>query len=52
MVRNTVHTIQPDLDVLKVGRPHYSTDSQGLMEATQIVALEFATIAAANDYWR
>ncbi|MGW0807875.1 hexameric tyrosine-coordinated heme protein [Nonomuraea sp. NPDC002799] len=52
MIRNTVHTIQPDLDILQAGRPHYSTDTTGLMEATQIVALEFATIAAANDYWR
>jgi len=52
MVRNTVHTIQPDLDVLKVGRPHYSTDTAGLMGAAHIVAAEFATIAAANGYWR
>jgi hypothetical protein len=52
IVRNTVHNIQTDLDVLMAGRPHYSTDTDGLIAATQVVALEFATIAAANNYWR
>lgn len=52
MARNTVHTIQPDLDVLKSGRPEYAGGPDGLIAATQVVALEFATIAAANNYWR
>ncbi|MCH5676885.1 hexameric tyrosine-coordinated heme protein [Streptomyces gilvus] len=52
MVRNTVHMIQPDLDVLKAGRPEYAGDAEGLIAAAQVVTAEFATIAAANDYWR
>lgn len=52
MARHAVHTIQPDLDVLMGGRPTYSTTPDSLIAATLVVATEFATIAAANDYWR
>lgn len=52
MVRHLVHNIQPDLDVLKAGRPHYASDPASLIAATQVAAIEFQTIAAANDYWR
>lgn len=52
MVRHLVHNIQPDLDVLKAGRPQYASDAASLIAATQVAAIEFQTIAAANDYWR
>jgi hypothetical protein len=52
MARHSVHNIQPDLDVLTGGRPTYATSPDSLIAATQVVAIEFATIAAANDYWR
>jgi len=52
LARHSVHNIQSDLDILKGGRPHYSTDPDGLIRAAHVVAVEFATIAAANDYWR
>jgi hypothetical protein len=52
MARHSIHTIQPDLDVLKGDRPNYSTDPDSLIAASQVVAIEFQTIAAANDYWR
>jgi hypothetical protein len=52
MARHSVHNIQPDLDVLKGDRPNYSTDPDSLIAASQVVAIEFQTIAAANDYWR
>lgn len=52
MARHSIHTIQPDLDVLKGDRPSYSTDPDSLIAASQVVAIEFQTIAAANDYWR
>lgn len=51
ITRHTIHNIQPDLDVLVAGRPQYSSDAQALMRAAHVVALEFATIAAANRYW-
>ena len=52
MARRSVHNIQPDLDVLKGDRPNYSTDPDSLIAASQVVAIEFQTIAAANNYWR
>lgn len=52
MVRHLVHNIQPDLDALKAGRPQYASDARGLIAASQVVAIEFQTIAAANSYWR
>lgn len=52
MARHTVHNIQPDLDVLKEGRKKYAVDPHDLIFASQVVAIEFQTIAAANNYWR
>lgn len=52
MARKTIATIQPDAEVRGRLRPDYAEDSSKLMEAGQIVAIEFATVAAANNYWR
>jgi len=52
IARHTIHNIQPDLDVLKGGRPSYSSNPDSLIGASQVVAIEFQTIAAANNYWR
>lgn len=52
LARHMIHNLQPDLDVLKAGRPIYATNPDSLMRASQVVAIEFQTIAAANNYWR
>jgi len=52
IARHTIHNIQPDMDVLQGGRFSYSTSPDSLTAASQVVALEFQTIAAANNYWR
>jgi Hexameric tyrosine-coordinated heme protein (HTHP) len=52
MSRHMIHNIQPDLDVLKAGRPVYAVNPDSLIAASQVVAIEFQTIAAANNYWR
>ncbi|GLX01635.1 hexameric tyrosine-coordinated heme protein [Microtetraspora sp. NBRC 16547] len=52
MARHTVRAIQPDVDVLRHARPDYAESVDGLTSAAQVVAIEFATIAAANNYWR
>lgn len=52
IARHTVHNIQPDLDVLLAGRTTYAVTPDSLIAASQVVAIEFATIAAANNYWR
>jgi hypothetical protein len=43
---------QPDKSVLKEQRPEYSKDPTSLIAASQVIAIHFQTIAAANDYWK
>ncbi|MGF1527012.1 MAG: hexameric tyrosine-coordinated heme protein [Candidatus Competibacterales bacterium] len=45
------HT-QPDINVLRQLRPTYANDADSLIAASQVIAIHFQTIAAANDYWR
>lgn len=52
MARHTIHNIQPNIDILNCGRRIYSVNPDSLMLASQVVAIEFQTIAAANNYWR
>ncbi|MEP6945571.1 MAG: hexameric tyrosine-coordinated heme protein [Acidobacteriota bacterium] len=52
LARHSIHAMQPDEAVLKAGRPNYSTAADSLIAASHVVAIEFATIAAANNYWR
>lgn len=52
MARHTIHNIQPDADILACGRRMYSVNPDSLILASQVVAMEFQTIAAANNYWR
>jgi hypothetical protein len=52
IARHTIHNIQPDIDVLKEGRVKYGGTPDSLIAASQVVAIEFQTIAAANNYWR
>lgn len=52
LARHSIHAIQPDVEVLKAGRSKYSKEPDSLIAAAQVVAIEFATIAAANNYWR
>jgi hypothetical protein len=50
--RRGVKTTQPDTDVLKKLRPEYANDANGLTAASQVIAINFQTVAAANQYWR
>jgi len=52
IARHSIHAMQNDLDALKGGRPKYANDPNGLIAASHVIAVEFATIAAANNYWR
>jgi nucleoside diphosphate kinase len=52
IARKTIAAIQPDPEVRQNLRPDYAEDSAKLMQAGHIVAVEFQTIAAANNYWR
>ena len=52
LARHSIHNLQPDLDVLIAGRPVYSVSPDSLIAASQVIAIEFQTVAAANNYWR
>lgn len=52
MARLVVKITQSDADVRANLRDAYANDPNMLILITQVVAAEFATIAAANDYWR
>jgi len=50
--RKGVTETQPEIDVLKKLRPAYAHDPDALIAASQVIAIHFQTIAAANNYWR
>jgi len=50
--RKGVTETQGDMDVLTTQRPVYARDPDDLIAASQVIAIHFQTIAAANDYWR
>jgi hypothetical protein len=52
MSRLIIKATQPDAEIREKLRPIYAEDASMLIAIGQTVALEFATIAAANNYWR
>ncbi|MBV6425103.1 MAG: hypothetical protein NAOJABEB_02917 [Steroidobacteraceae bacterium] len=50
--RRGVKYTQSDTAVLKRLRPAYAESAEGLTAASQVIAINFQTIAAANNYWR
>ncbi|MER6415043.1 hexameric tyrosine-coordinated heme protein [Streptomyces humidus] len=52
MARLVVKATQPDDATRGRLRPEYAESADSLIAVAQVVAIEFATIAAANDYWR
>lgn len=50
--RMGVKYTQPDTEVLHRLRPQYAEDPMGLTAASQVVAIHFQTVAAANNYWK
>lgn len=52
MSRMGVKSTQSDMEVLKKGRKKYAKDPNSLTAASQVIAINFQTVAAANDYWK
>ncbi|MRT17839.1 hypothetical protein F3C99_12855 [Vitellibacter sp. q18] len=52
MARLNIKFTQPDAAVREKLRPIYAEDAAMLIAIGQVVATEFATIAAANNYWK
>lgn len=50
--RRGVRYTQPDVETLKKLRPEYANSAHELTAASQVVAINFQTVAAANNYWR
>lgn len=50
--RRGVKYTQPDPEMLKKLRPEYADSADGLTAASQVIAINFQTVSAANNYWR
>ncbi|GER80276.1 MAG: hypothetical protein JETCAE02_10670 [Anaerolineaceae bacterium] len=50
--RRGVKYTQPDAAVREKLRPVYAENADSLTAASQVIAINFQTIAAANNYWR
>lgn len=50
--RMGVKSTQPDIEVLKRLRKDYANDASGLTAASHVIAVNFQTVSAANNYWR
>ncbi len=52
MARKTIGAIQSDAEVKKRLRGEYAENAELLILSAEVVAIEFQTVAAANNYWR
>ncbi|MCB2128139.1 MAG: hexameric tyrosine-coordinated heme protein [Rhodobacteraceae bacterium] len=52
LARVAVKATQPDAAVRDRLRPEYAEDAGALIAVSHVVATHFATVAAANDYWK
>lgn len=52
MARMGVKYTQPSAEVRDKLRPEYANDADSLTWASQVIAINFQTVAAANGYWR
>ncbi|HLS10989.1 MAG TPA: hexameric tyrosine-coordinated heme protein [Flavobacteriaceae bacterium] len=52
MARKSIAAVQTDPEVRKSLRKDYAEDTAQLINIASVIALEFQTIAAANNYWK
>jgi hypothetical protein len=52
MARVAIKMTQPDAELRDRLRPVYAENADALIASSQVVATHFATVAAANDYWK
>ncbi len=50
--RMGVKSTQPDKEILFQEREKYSQDGEALIHASEVIAVHFQTVAAANNYWK
>lgn len=46
-----VELTQPDEQIRKKLRPKYSRNADSLIAVSQVISINFQTVAAANNYW-
>lgn len=47
-----VEYTQPSEEIRKKLRPKYSRDADSLISVSQVIAINYQTVAAANNYWK
>ena len=52
MARKSIAAIQTDPEIRKKLRAEYASDTRQLIASAHVIAVEFQTIAQANDYWK
>lgn len=52
LARKSIAAIQTDGEARKSMRKDYAFDTKQLIDSAQVIAIEFQTIAAANNYWK
>ncbi|MFA7745724.1 hexameric tyrosine-coordinated heme protein [Salinicoccus roseus] len=52
LARKGVALTQPDVEVRKKLRGIYAENADSLTLASQVIAIHYQTVAAANDYWK
>ncbi|MCC5929127.1 MAG: hexameric tyrosine-coordinated heme protein [Cyclobacteriaceae bacterium] len=52
MARKSIAAIQTDADIRKKLRADYANDTAQLIASANVIAIEFQTVAAANNYWK
>lgn len=52
LARKSIGAIQTDPEIRKQLRDAYARDTEQLILSAQVIAIEFQTVAAANNYWR
>ena len=52
LAQKGVEVTQPSVSIRKKLRPKYSKDADSLIAASQVIAIHYQTVAAANNYWK
>lgn len=52
LARKSISAIQTDPEKRRAMRANYAEDTAQLIASVQVIAVEFQTIAMANNYWK
>lgn len=52
LARKSITAIQTDPEMRKTLRANYAQDTAQLIASAHVIAVEFQTIAMANNYWK